>query len=337
MSAISIKRSSHGLGMFANQRFSREQLILSESCLAHSSANDSVCRHCFKELQKGESLLCECGTIYCSSSCRTKDQADHGGECVVLKYYLKSRNIATCKIAIRLLSNRKVTRLTPFMRHEVLPNEMDEYFQVILGLCANIHLEMLYGFDMNECFENIRKIPYLRFEALSDSMESCGEFIADKISACNHSCSPNAEVIFASPNDIRLFALKDIGIGEEITICYGSPTQTRTQRRLFVKEAYNFECDCERCTVNQFEYPKYLDESTLGNPKIMSQISLLTLSSLLETLAMKTTDKVKACSYAERAFKLAEKLFGPYHLQTKLSYALFISLQDGSLYNIVRH
>lgn len=336
MSAISIKRSAHGLGMFANQKFFREQLILSESCLAYSTANDSVCRHCLSELQNGKSELCQCGTIYCSSSCRTNDQTDHGNECVVLKFYLESRKLATCKIAIRLLSNRRIERLDPFMRHLVSPSEMDEYFKVILGLCANIHLEMLYGFDMNECFENIRKIPYLRFEALSDNLESCGEFIADKISACNHSCSPNAEVVFAGPTDIRLFALKDIEIGEEITICYGSPTQSRAQRRSFIKQAYNFDCSCERCTVDQFEYPKPLDESTLANTKIMSQISLLTLRCLLENQAMKATDKTKACSYAERAFKLAQKLFGPNHLQTKLSYSLFISLQDGSLYKIVR-
>ena len=75
-----------------------------------------------------------------------------------------------------------------------------------------------------------------------------------RMSRFNHSCQPNAE-IFANQDandatDVR--ALRNIKEGEEITICYTDSDKSlwsREERRAELKHVYNFDCNCEGCTM----------------------------------------------------------------------------------------
>lgn len=64
----------------------------------------------------------------------------------------------------------------------------------------------------------------------------------------NHSCRSNA----ASQWDWtllahKLWAVRDIAAGEEITISYFDPIQTLRERQRYAKEALGFECACSHC------------------------------------------------------------------------------------------
>ncbi|KAI8239899.1 hypothetical protein K4K55_001391 [Colletotrichum sp. SAR 10_96] len=68
------------------------------------------------------------------------------------------------------------------------------------------------------------------------------------ISKINHSCRSNA----ASQWDWdllahRLWAVRDIAAGEEITISYFDPIQTLRERQRYARETLGFECTCSHC------------------------------------------------------------------------------------------
>ena len=77
-----------------------------------------------------------------------------------------------------------------------------------------------------------------------------------KMSRINHSCSPNSvrrKISKSGPGGSsgvwEVVALRDIKPGEEITIDYGAARlKDVKERRKFLKETYNFWCECARCS-----------------------------------------------------------------------------------------
>lgn len=66
----------------------------------------------------------------------------------------------------------------------------------------------------------------------------------------NHSCSPNAVVVFGGPGgplEMSVVASRSIAAGEEICICYISPAGTRAERRNKLNVSYAFQCTCVLC------------------------------------------------------------------------------------------
>ncbi|KAK5629529.1 hypothetical protein RRF57_005244 [Xylaria bambusicola] len=66
------------------------------------------------------------------------------------------------------------------------------------------------------------------------------------ISSANHSCDPNAVLVFNQPrHEIR--ALRKIKAGEEILISYIEPTNPFNVRQMQLEENYLFTCQCTKC------------------------------------------------------------------------------------------
>ncbi|KII86628.1 hypothetical protein PLICRDRAFT_43264 [Plicaturopsis crispa FD-325 SS-3] len=72
-----------------------------------------------------------------------------------------------------------------------------------------------------------------------------------KISKCNHSCAFNASYKWdVHTFTLKLYAVKPIRAGEEITITYiGTLASSRADRRKVLKERYFFECECSGCAL----------------------------------------------------------------------------------------
>lgn len=72
-------------------------------------------------------------------------------------------------------------------------------------------------------------------------------------SACNHSCSPNAEITFPhGDHTLAMVALDDIDAEQEINIGYLSCCELergRHSRQKALRENYLFHCSCEKCTL----------------------------------------------------------------------------------------
>ncbi|KAI1421675.1 hypothetical protein F5Y12DRAFT_688704 [Xylaria sp. FL1777] len=80
------------------------------------------------------------------------------------------------------------------------------------------------------------------------------------ISSANHSCDPNASLVFNQPrHEIR--ALRRIEAGEEIFINYIEITNPFSVRQAELKEGYFFTCQCTKCKKGvNLEADKFLEQ-----------------------------------------------------------------------------
>ncbi|KAK1773917.1 hypothetical protein QBC45DRAFT_426510 [Copromyces sp. CBS 386.78] len=73
---------------------------------------------------------------------------------------------------------------------------------------------------------------------------------ASPISRLNHDCRPNADYRFDWENGLVqvITAVRDIFPGEEITISYINPLQSRQARQKHLRMVWGFDCSCELCS-----------------------------------------------------------------------------------------
>lgn len=86
-----------------------------------------------------------------------------------------------------------------------------------------------------------------------------------KINRCNHSCGPNAAHKWDISNlSSKLYALRTIEPGEEITIFYTDITQPRDIRRAELERNHRFLCTCSHClpTFTSPSSPSLEDEGS---------------------------------------------------------------------------
>ncbi|GJP86983.1 hypothetical protein CLOP_g16957 [Closterium sp. NIES-67] len=63
----------------------------------------------------------------------------------------------------------------------------------------------------------------------------------------NHDCDPNVDISWPSDATAVLRARRDIEAGEHLTITYLDSSLGRKARQRHLKEAYGFDCNCQRC------------------------------------------------------------------------------------------
>ena len=77
-----------------------------------------------------------------------------------------------------------------------------------------------------------------------DGVSGIGLFA--KLSKFNHSCQPNCAVFFDNET-VTIRTVMPIRKGEEITISYYSPFDTREQRQQDLLNGFFFKCVCSLC------------------------------------------------------------------------------------------
>ena len=78
--------------------------------------------------------------------------------------------------------------------------------------------------------------------------QKAGCALSSHLSFLNHSCSPNAA---AEVRDgmLHVMALRPVARGEELTISYVDVRLPFQERRRILRDHYQFECRCPRCSV----------------------------------------------------------------------------------------
>ncbi|XP_054516992.1 histone-lysine N-methyltransferase SMYD3 isoform X7 [Pan troglodytes] len=94
--------------------------------------------------------------------------------------------------------------------------------------------------------EEEEKVICNSFTICNAEMQEVGVGLYPSISLLNHSCDPNCSIVFNGPH-LLLRAVRDIEVGEELTICYLDMLMTSEERRKQLRDQYCFECDCFRC------------------------------------------------------------------------------------------
>jgi hypothetical protein len=102
----------------------------------------------------------------------------------------------------------------------------------------------------------------------------------------NHDCRPNAMYYFDKKTLMHYtHASRTIYAGEEITITYIDPLQTRLRRREAIKRSWGFDCSCSLCSASQ----SFIRES---NRRVV-EINKLT-KMLMQVVSQNETERKKA-------------------------------------------
>jgi hypothetical protein len=99
------------------------------------------------------------------------------------------------------------------------------------------------------CFErNQFAIQFADGQEEEEEHDTTGTGLFSLLCQANHSCDPNAEIVFTQgTNRGSLLALREIKAGEEICVSYiDEDVDDQWQRRDMLRE-YGFICTCERC------------------------------------------------------------------------------------------
>lgn len=105
---------------------------------------------------------------------------------------------------------------------------------------------------------------------MSATFDSLGMCFDPTLALLNHSCSPNAAIVFDG-NFASIRSTRDIAQGEQVTISYIDNTYKRSTRRGQLRTGYFFECQCPGCVppANKF---LTRDSFLCENPKCKSLI-----------------------------------------------------------------
>ncbi|CAH7689677.1 hypothetical protein BY996DRAFT_4602746, partial [Phakopsora pachyrhizi] len=122
------------------------------------------------------------------------------------------------------------------------------------------------------------------FTLTSPTLDNIGVVLSGSAAFINHSCSPNAVVIFPEGGEgaskksgkewVKVIALKDIEPGDEILTSYVDLSVTRKERQKDLAQRMQFICDCELCVKSERD-PSFVDpRDALKCPKCTNWFSL---------------------------------------------------------------
>ncbi|KUJ11294.1 SET domain-containing protein [Mollisia scopiformis] len=263
-----ILTANAGNGLAASQNIPEGSLIIKISnpylTLLEKAHLDSTCSWCFTKPEN--STLKNCGGCkvvrYCSSDCQKKDwQAIHKKECKILK--TSPDVLPTPTRGLLQLALRHKFRDEPDPKWEGLVMNKTQLIEA--GRYDELTLQSMIaakysGRGDRWVFLGAQVLCQMSSNAFRVTLPDdtpIGLCFEPTLALANHSCSPNAVVVFDG-RAISFRALSDIKKGEEIRISYIENTQTRENRGAELEHRYFFTCQCEKCFKDETAYQTFL-------------------------------------------------------------------------------
>lgn len=199
-------------------------------------------------------------TYYCGRDCQKSSWREHREECLYLQKMKPRVPSDTVRLIIRILlktgrdepetlPNGSVRKFSDLMTHEAdvlaSPVRVDafNYFLKIIQLCFGSD-----RFQPKLVFQVYCRILINSVEITDDFQESIGTGLFLALSSIDHSCRPNANVVFKG-RSVEVRALESIPAQalENTRITYISSLYNTTERRKILKEQFYFTCNCRFC------------------------------------------------------------------------------------------
>lgn len=131
----------------------------------------------------------------------------------------------------------------------------------------------------------------------TSSMDSIGICLDPLVAKINHSCEPNAFVVYDGPR-LSVRSLRPIKEDEEVFIAYTDGTSSFRQRQKQLQEQYYFTCQCSKCTQKEnAPQEAFLPGVPPPNPGV---------TAVIEDNALKNLESVKDQSLVPTTLKLCE-------------------------------
>ncbi|KAL8279863.1 hypothetical protein RQP46_007713 [Phenoliferia psychrophenolica] len=237
------------------------------------------CSYCFRSDSSVIKELSQCSLCkavkYCSAVCQTTDwKAHHKEECKALIEAAKKNGGAVPDTPIRALG--RLVRLKAKDPKGYLSTEVDalqshretlnavqqeQYFQLSVSLAAFVGPEALSaaGYSSgSDMLDLCSRFASNSFALTTPHLSNVGVTISPLVALLNHSCFPNAVVVFptrpsasspspAARKTMKVVAIRDIRQGEEVLTSYVDLALPKEERRAELLERYGFECGCEEC------------------------------------------------------------------------------------------
>jgi hypothetical protein len=173
------------------------------------------------------------------------------------------------------------------------------------------------------------------------------------LALANHSCSPNAVVVFDG-RSVALRALDSIKKGEQVFISYITAVEDRTSRQRDLKQRYFFDCQCEKCREDESPYSSFLQrapepegridvfcnsEHLIRNAKILQQTPLregrhIYFQKATSYLQQGQTPNAAKQLLLKKAAITCDPALGQFaiHPMPKIIYELYLAQLDSSSY-----
>ncbi|KAJ4472771.1 hypothetical protein C8J55DRAFT_579714 [Lentinula edodes] len=229
----------------------------------------SYCSCCYEQTSRNGLRRCtKCRlTHYCDSNCQTNDWTIHKHECSSLQNWLQaapSSDYPPPSDAIRCLSRmlwkmrkqgsharqtREITSMqshrsslkpSAYETHTYLAHSLVQY----LGLSSPGDMEQYSLSSAADLVDTISRFVTNTFTVTDPTLIPLGAAVSPVVALINHSCDPNAVVVFPRVST-------DPKVQEplmQILTSYIDATLPTNLRQQALNETYNFECICHLCT-----------------------------------------------------------------------------------------
>ncbi|KAJ6529128.1 hypothetical protein DFH09DRAFT_1327370 [Mycena vulgaris] len=268
-----------GRGLWTKQACNPGQVILAVKPHAAALSNerlDSYCSQCFG---LGTSLkrCTKCQAVYyCDSTCQNTDWPLHKHECAALQRISASGDTSIPSDAIRCLGRimwkrQKLGPTSTWTREidllqshnqDLQPSAYELHTHLAISLVRYLGLSspseiasfgMTSGADLANL---VSRFVTNTFTITDPSLTPLGASVSPPVALINHSCDPNAVVVFprarSNPSQeplMQVIALRAIAADEEILTAYVDTTLPKALRQAALRDTYLFSCECQLCTA----------------------------------------------------------------------------------------
>ncbi|ORX85772.1 SET domain-containing protein [Anaeromyces robustus] len=223
-----------------------EKPLISTVEVAHI---DKYCSNCFKPLE----IKLKCSRCrfshYCSKECQKENYGFHKFICQAKKNFPYLNITTLIQLTAQLLYEIKkdssieqtINKLYCYEKKERMENKQKLYdwmSPILQSLKINTdstriaHLMNIIDCNMLYIFQ-----PFSEYFAY-------GLYI--NASKFEHDCNPNCMLLY-NGNELHIRSIRPIKKGENITFSYISINLPYSERKIRLKNIYNYECQCDRC------------------------------------------------------------------------------------------
>lgn len=229
--------------------------------------SERLCGHCFQ--QSARLLKCSACQLswYCSKACQKKEWMFHREECkghqkiapyiakdttrLMLRLVIKSKIVNDHERNVEIFGQRRCfdELMTHSKEIKSDPVRIKEFLQICESLRAFVSEDFVLPHP-NELLEFYGKICINTISICDKELRQIGAGLYLGPSLLDHSCRPNAVVIFDG-KVLNLKCIEPIYDGQKITISYIELLNTKARRCEELENCYYFQCTCSLCVDNE--------------------------------------------------------------------------------------
>ncbi|KAJ3238101.1 hypothetical protein HDU81_008401 [Chytriomyces hyalinus] len=269
---------SKGRHLVSNTSIKAGQVLGVEPASFSVPSTETRCARCLSQSKASRCSRCK-HVFYCSQTCQKNDWNAHKLECALIAGVMDSTpGLASSN----LLIIRQVARVMPLLQRDSIQSLVSnrEHFQdsvisafgssalLIASALARMPESSLWthfkSLDPDTLVNVMCKLACnaVGIVDVKDQIDCGVGLYPNLIALVNHSCVPNCAVTFEpGSHAARLVALKDIEIGEDISVSYVDSAEPWMTRQEDLKKRYFFTCTCSLCKRQKMEETAVKSES----------------------------------------------------------------------------